>query len=202
MGRTRRTGRIAAKGYHVKHFGHALWKAAQTRLQPVATTCSDIDRSDRPAARKVPGAKSQSLKPALVRSFATSGYPFLTFYEFNHLTGWCRDHWFVPKCVPGYDDDIGRIYNVWTHETRCIYRRHIMLEELVGDISVTFEIPNLEAMSWFPLRIRVLDRDGLYFQTDQKLVVERIQDGKVALTSWRKIPQLRETLPRLLAMAQ
>lgn len=186
----------------MKHFGHALWKAAQTRFHPVEGLRASIASPERRSDRGRPGAVTHRLTPALVRSFATSGYPFLTFYEFNHLTGWCRDHRFVPTCVPGYDDDLGRVYNVWTHEAQCIYRRHILLDALAGDISVTFEIPHLDAMSWFPLRISVLDRGGLYFQTDQKLVVERIRDGKAALTSWRKIPQLRETLPRLHAVTQ
>lgn len=181
----------------MKHFTASLWKAAQAPIQTLDSVIDGFakmrDIHEEPNGRAI----SYTLKPGFVRTFATSGYPFLTFYEFNDLTGWCRDTYFAPDNVEGYAEDIGKSYTVWTHNAVSAYRRHIILESLTGNIEVSFEIPFLDANSWFPLRIRLFDGDGLYFQTDQKLVVERIDVTGSAITSWKKIPQLRDSLPRL-----
>lgn len=181
----------------MKHFTASLWKAAQTPLQTFDTVINGFAKMGE--VRNIPHAKaiSYTLKPGFVRTFAASGYPFLTFYEFNDLTGWCRDTYFAPDHVAGYAEDIGKSYTVWTHDAFSAYRRHIILDELTSNVEVTFEVPFLNTTSWFPLRICISDRNGLYFQTDQKLVVERIRENGSALTSWKKIPQLRESLPRL-----
>ncbi len=181
----------------MKHFAASLWKVAQSPLQTIDTAFNGLariaDLGGRPAAKAI----SYTLKPGFVRTFAHSGYPFLTFYEFTELAGWCRDTYFAPDHVPGYAQDVGKTYTVWTHDTFSAYRRHIILDALSGNLEISFEVPHLDAMSWFPLRICIFDRDGLYFQTDQKLVVDRIGDGGAALTSWKKIPALRDSLPRL-----
>lgn len=181
----------------MKHFKASFWKAAQAPLQTLDSVMDGFakmrETRDEPNAQAI----SYTLKPGFVRSFATSGYPFLTFYEFNDLTGWCRDTYFAPDNVAGYKDDIGKSYTIWTHDAVCAYRRHIILNALTNNVEVSFEIPFLDAKSWFPLRIRLYDRDGLYFQTDQKLVVERIDENGSGITSWKKVRQLAENLPRL-----
>ena len=62
---------------------------------------------------------------------------------------------------------------------------------------ISFSIPDLDARSWFPLRIRIVDSKGVCFQHDQKLVVDRLSEQGARLTSWKKIPALREALPQL-----
>ncbi|KQI70757.1 hypothetical protein AN191_16390 [Loktanella sp. 5RATIMAR09] len=181
----------------MKHFTASLWKATCAPRQTIGTVIDGFAKNADIRNTAPTKAISYTLKPAFVRSFATSGYPFLTFYEFNDLTGWCRDTYFAPDHVAGYNDDIGKSYTVWTHQAVSAYRRHIILDELVEDIEVSFEVPSLDCASWFPLRICLFDRGGLYFQTDQKLVVDRIHDSGSVLTSWKKIPALRESLPRL-----
>ena len=176
----------------MKHFTASIWKAAQGPLQRLDTVISGFTK---PSVRTK--AISYTLQPAFVRSFANSGQPFLTFYEFNALTGWCRDMYFAPDHVAGYDKEIGKSYTVWTHEAVSSYRRHIFPDALTGHIEISFEVPCLNAAPWFPLRTCLYDRDGLYFQTDQKLVVERIHAEGAALTSWKKIPQLRDSLPQV-----
>lgn len=181
----------------MKHMTASLWRATQAPLHTINAIINNAKTLG--PVRGLPQTKAitYTLKPAFVRSFATSGYPFLTFYEFNDLTGWCRDTYFAPDHVAGYMSDIGKSYAVWTHNTVSSYRRHIILDELNSNIEVSFEIPYLDAASWFPLRIRLFDRDGVYFETDQKLVVERIGAEGSAVTSWKKIPQLRDSLPKL-----
>jgi hypothetical protein len=181
----------------MKHFTASLWKATRAPRQTIDTVIDNFAKITDIRNTASTKAISYTLKPAFVRSFANSGHPFLTFYEFNDLAGWCRDTYFAPEHVGGYNDDIGKSYTVWTHQAVSAYRRHIILDELVENIEVSFEVPSLNCASWFPLRIRLFDRDGLYFQTDQKLVVDRIHDGGSMLTSWKKIPALRESLPRL-----
>lgn len=107
---------------------------------------------------------------------------------------------FAPDYVPGYAEDVGVVYNVWTHEAKNTYHRHIILDDLTSEITVSFEVPSLATTSWFPLRISLSDRDGLYFQCDQKLVVERLDGGRPRVTSWKKIPSLAECLPQMHAL--
>jgi hypothetical protein len=154
-------------------------------------------RDANPAPDHSIGAATYALSPAAIRTFATSGLPFLTFYEFTDLAGWYRDTYFAPDHVEGYARDIGVAYTVWTYETVSRYHRHLFLDDMPNDIAITFDIPTLDASSWFPLRIRLHDSAGLYFQHDQKLVVERLSAAGTALASWKKVAPLREALPRL-----
>ena len=179
----------------MKHFADSIWKAAQT---PVSTVFDGFSRLlDARTIQPNRDAITYKLSANFVRTFATSGLPFLTYYEFNELTGWCRDTYFAPDHVTGYREDIGKAYTVWTHEAISAYRRHVFLDDISQDIQVSFEIPFLNTASWFPLRICLFDRDGPYFQNDQKLVVEPLSDGRPTLTSWKKVPQLKNCLPEL-----
>jgi len=194
----------------MKLFGSSIWNTVQSEVSSLGTFLGGFEKlRDTTAAHltifgRTPvytGPVAYHLTPALVKTYSMSGLPFLTFYEFTDLTGWYRDMYFAPEHVPGYREDIGKAYTVWTRETTSTYHRHIILDELTKDISISFEVPSLDAASWFPLRIRLFDDDGLYFEHGQKLVVERLSDGKSALTSWKKIPQLAESLPRLHAVS-
>jgi hypothetical protein len=190
----------------MKLFGSSIWNTVQSEVSTLGTIRGGFEKlCDTTAAHlNVFGRKpaytspvTYRMTPALVKTYAISGLPFLTFYEFTDLTGWYRDMYFAPDHVPGYREDIGKDYTVWTRETTSTYHRHIIFDALNNDISISFEVPSLDAASWFPLRIRLFDDDGVYFEHDQKLVVERLSDGKSALTSWKKIPQLAESLPLL-----
>jgi hypothetical protein len=190
----------------MKLFGASIWKTVQAEipsidvllggLKTARNTTTNRDGSPKQLGTQE-GAVTYQLTPNFVRTFAMSGLPFMAFYEFNDLTGWCRDTYFAPDHVEGYDKDIGTKYTVWTHDATSAYRRHIFLDELSEDITISFEIPSLKTVSSFPLRIRLYDKGGLYFQHDQKLVVERIHEDRTALTSWKKIPQLRDSLQHL-----
>ena len=188
----------------MKYFGRSIWTTGRAQAPATDLVQSALGKlrafagsangdTTKPSARGV----SYTLKPALIRTFATAGFPFLTFYEFNELTGWYRDTYFAPEHVDNYELDAGRSYTVWTHETTSIYRRHIFLDALEGDVTLSFEVPSLDTASWFPLRIQLFDQGGLYFRHDQKLVVDRLSDGASRLTSWKKIPDLKASLHRL-----
>lgn len=190
----------------MKFFGSSIWNTVQSEVSLIGSFLGGFEKlRDANASHLIAlgiapentGPITYQLESAFVKTFAMSGLPFLTFYEFTDLTGWYRDMYFAPKHVAGYREDIGKVYTVWTRETTSTYHRHIILDALKKDLSISFEVPSLDAASWFPLRIRLFDDDGLYFEHDQKLVVERLSDGKSALTSWKKIPQLADSLPRL-----
>ena len=190
----------------MKFFASSGWKAGAAGASTIGTVLAAfgrlrgvepaqplLDRMRRSARNGV----AYRLSPEFIRSFATSGLPFLAYYEFCDLAGWHRDTYFAPDHVDGYSDAIGKSYTVWTYETTSQYRRHIFLDRIGKDMAISFEVPSLQAASWFPLRIRVSDGEGLYFQQDQKLVVDRLCEGRASLTSWRKIDGLREALARL-----
>lgn len=71
----------------MKHFTASLWKATQGPVQTLQSLINEFARMGEVRDSRNPRAISYTLKPAFVRSFATSGYPFLTFYEFNDLAG-------------------------------------------------------------------------------------------------------------------
>ena len=181
----------------MKHFSTAFWKSALAPRRTLGTVIDGFARITAPVATPRPGAVTYDLAPQFVRTFAMSGHPFLTFYEFNDLAGWYRDTYFAPEHVTDYKRDIGKLYTVWTYEEVSAYRRHIILDTLTEDIRISFEVPSLDTAAWFPLRISIFDASGLYFQTDQRLVIDRIDRDGTKLTSWKKVPALRESLTRL-----
>lgn len=194
----------------MKFFGASNWKNKATEIRTIDSVLSGFKKLRQISATTVKangdsqkgtesknGVITYSLSPDFIKTFAMSGLPFLTFYEYNNLTGWCRDTYFAPDHVSGYRDNIGKTYTIWTHDATSAYRRHIFLDDISKDITISFEVPHLSSASWFPLRIRLYDHEGVYFQHDQKLVVERITQERSMLTSWKKIPQLKDVLPRL-----
>lgn len=129
-----------------------------------------------------------------VKTFQEPFKPFLSFNETINIAQWYRDvHW-APDNVSGFQQDIGRVYNVWTRRTETAYHRHIFPDELAGPVTISFEIPNLDKQASFPLIIKIFDEDGSYFEHQQELVLERLGDGRNAITGWRKIPQVRNFL--------
>lgn len=193
----------------MKFFGATFWTAETTdartgmALRDGGRWLQNITAGLPLFGRPGPGQPAEqagihyALTPNMVRTFATAGFPFLTFYEFTDLAGWYRDTHFAPDHVPGYKTEAGHSYTVWTLDTTSAHRRHIFLDDLKGDVTLSFTVPSLDQAAWFPLRIRLFDRGGLYFQHDQKLVVERLTDEGGKLTSWKKIPNLRIALERL-----
>lgn len=207
----------------MKFFAPSVWKSATASIPAIGSVWGSFDKSraqapavsgpsqpdigksntGKSSAQICPktGAVTYPLSPSFIRTFAMSGLPFMTFYEFGGLAGWHRDTYFAPDHVPGYAQDIGTRYTVWTHEATSSYRRHIFLDAISQDMTISFEVPCLTTASWFPLRIRIYDSAGLFFQHDQKLVVERLGEDGAALTSWKKIPALKASLPLLLPKA-
>lgn len=134
------------------------------------------------------------LSPGMLKTFADPGKPFLTFDQFVTIVQWFRDDYFAPDHVSGFSEDIGRAYQVWTRSAVSSYHRHIFPDELVGDITISFEIPSLDSAAWFPLVVRMYDDQGLYFLHEQKLVIERNLGDRFVLSSWRKVPEVRDYL--------
>lgn len=134
--------------------------------------------------------KQYQITPGSIKTFAEPGKPFLAFNEFVNIAQWYRDVHYAPDNVVGFEKDIGRAYNVWTRQSVSTYHRHIFPDELTEDLTITFEIPNLERNASFPIRITLSDAFGVYFEHEQDVVLEREVNGRFALTSWRKIPQV------------
>jgi len=132
------------------------------------------------------------ISPGSVKTFAAPDKPFLAFNEFVNIVQWYRDvHW-APDNVPGFDQDIGKTYNVWTRHSVSTYHRHIFPDELAEPISISFEVLGLEKNASFPVRICLFDEYGMYFEHEQELVMERMVGGRFVLTGWKKVPNVRE----------
>lgn len=134
------------------------------------------------------------LSPGVLKTFADPGKDFLTFDQFVTIVQWYRDTHYAPDNVPGFLKDVGRKYAVWTRSASSSYFRHVFPDEMAGDFTISFEIPSLESRAWFPLVVRMFDDDGLIFQHEQKLVIERCVGGRFVLSSWQKVPTIRDFL--------
>jgi len=138
--------------------------------------------------------KEYTLTPADLKTFSTSGMPFLTFDEFLNIVKWYRDGFYAGMNVTNFITDIGKKYNVWTRHTVSTYHRHIIFSELVDSVTLSFEIPHLEKFASFPLKIKISDGDGIYFYHEQELAIDHLVNGKFVVTSWAKIPEIRKFL--------
>lgn len=132
------------------------------------------------------------LSPGVLKTFADPGKKFLTFDQFVTIVQWYRDTHYAPENVPGFEKDIGTKYAVWTRSSTSSYFRHVFPDELDGDFTISFEIPSLESKAWFPLLVRMYDDQGLIFLHEQKLVIERNVEGRFMLSSWQKVPAIRD----------
>lgn len=130
------------------------------------------------------------LSHAVLKTFADAGKDFLTFDQFVTIVQWWRDVHMAPDYVPGFSDDIGKVYNVWTRTAVSSYHRHIFPDELCNDLTISFCIPHLMRASYIPLEVEIFDEDGTYFRHQQRLAFERMVGGRFVLTSWKKIPSV------------
>lgn len=138
--------------------------------------------------------KVYELNHADLYTFALSGMPFLTFDEFLNIVKWYRDGYYAGSNVKGFSNDVGRKYSVWTRHTVSNYYRHVVLEEIIGDLYLSFEIPDLNRRGSFPLLVKLYDEGGDYFVHQQELAVERFVNDRFVLSSWAKVPPLSEFL--------
>lgn len=136
------------------------------------------------------------LTPDNLKTFASPGIPFLTFAHFVDIVQWYRDVYFAPDHVPGFKEDIGKAYQVWTRSTVSTYERHIFPRELSMPVTVQFSLPKPTSAAWFTLVVKMFDGHGLYFQHEQKLVIERNIGNRMVLSSWKKIDGLRSFVLR------
>lgn len=129
-----------------------------------------------------------------LKTFADPSLPFLTFAHFVEIVRWYRDYHFALQNVRGFRTDCGSAYQVWTRSTTSSYLRHIFPNEITEPVVLSFEIPKLESPAWFPLRVEIYDNNGTYFIHEQQLVIERNIGDRMAISSWQKVPAIRDFL--------
>ncbi|MCV6592364.1 MAG: hypothetical protein OIF48_05385 [Silicimonas sp.] len=134
------------------------------------------------------------LTPGVLKTFADPGKGFLTFDQFVTIVQWYRDTHYAPDHVEGFADAVGRDYMVWTRSATSSYFRHVFPDALTSDFTIGFSIPSLDSRAWFPLEVRMYDGQELVFQHVQKLVMERKVKDRFVLSSWQKVPPIREFL--------
>lgn len=135
---------------------------------------------------------SYLLNPGVLKTFADPGKTFLTFDQFVTIVQWYRDTYYAPDHVEGFADAVGSDYMVWTRSANSSYFRHVFPDELTSDFRVTFSIPSLDSKAWFPLVVRMYDGEELVFKHEQKLVIERKVNDRFVLSSWQKVPAIRD----------
>ncbi len=138
---------------------------------------------------------SYNLSPGDLKTFSVPGKPFLSFDQFLNIVQWYRDYHYAAENISNYAEHAGKNFTVWTVRQHSTYLQHVWLDQLKSDLILTFEIPHLERNATFPLRVRLIGKDGeLFFTNIQELAVERLIDDRFVLTSWRRIPDLRDFL--------
>jgi len=138
--------------------------------------------------------KVYTLTLADMKTFSVSGMQFLTFDEFLNIIKWYRDGFYAGMNVANFPKDVGVKYNVWTRYTESTYNRNIIFDEIIGEIYLSFEIPNLDKYGTFPLLIKLYDEDGNYLVHYQDLAIQRFHKDHFITTSWARVPEIREFL--------
>lgn len=135
-----------------------------------------------------------TLKPNLLKTFADPGLPFLRFDQFISIVQWYRDVHFTPDNVPGFAEDIGKRYLVWTRHSISTYHRHIFPDALREPITISFHLPTPVRRTRLPLSVRMFDSAGLYFEHEQELVLELYnpERERFAIARWTSIPPIRD----------
>lgn len=129
-------------------------------------------------------------KPFLMQ-LAVDGVPFVSFDQFNNLVKLYRDDFYASQYVEGFTYDIGVEYNVWTVDCHNRYYRHLWFAQITKPIWISFDVPNLNRNATIPLLIKIFDEDGLYFQQEQNICMERRVGDRFSVCSWRKIEAVR-----------
>jgi len=112
----------------------------------------------------------------------------MAFNEYIDWVQWERDVCWAPDHVRDFDKDIGRAYNVWTRHSVSTYHRHILPDELTDPVTISFEIPNLDKNSTFPLLVKIYDDHGLFFEHKQELALERPPRLFCNMTPLKRLP--------------
>lgn len=135
------------------------------------------------------------MSPGDLKTFSVPGKPFLSFDQYLNVVQWYRDYHYAADNVADYAALVGKSISVWTVRQNANYHKHIWLDELKDELTISFEIPYLNRNATFPLLVKFLTVGGeLVFSHFQELAVERSVGDKFVLTSWRRIPQLRDFL--------
>jgi len=130
-------------------------------------------------------------KPILC-SFGQVGKPFLSFDQFNNVVQKYRDEHYAAQNIENFADNIGVAYNLWTIDAQSRYFRNLFFAAVWKPISISFCIPHIDHAASFPLAITIFDEDGVYFTQEQRIAVERRTGDGFTLTSWRRIPAIRD----------
>ena len=130
-------------------------------------------------------------KPALL-AFGQIGKPFLSFDQYNNVVQVYRDEFYAAQRIPNFLTDVGHKYNLWTVNSVNRYMRNLFFDDVDGYVSISIEIPNIDKKSSFPFIIKIFDNNGVYFEQNQNIAVEVNRGEGFKITSWTKVPPIRE----------
>lgn len=138
---------------------------------------------------------SYQISPGSLKTFSVPGKPFLSFDQFLNVVQWYRDYHYAAENVEHFTSLAGKEYSVWTVRQNSSYHRHVWLDQLSTDLTLSFEVLPLERSATFSLQVELSGAKGeLYFSHFQELAVERLGANGFILTSWRRIPGIRDFL--------
>jgi len=139
--------------------------------------------------------KTYQISPGSLKTFSVPGKPFLSFDQFLNVVQWYRDYHYAAENVERFSTLAGKEYSVWTVRQNSSYFRHVWLEQLSSDLKLSFEVLPLVRNATFSLQIELSGPNGeLYFSHFQELAVERLGKNGFVLTSWRRVPEIRDFL--------
>ena len=134
-------------------------------------------------------------KPFIMQ-LETNDVPFVSFDQYSNLVKLYRDDFYAAQHVDSFICDIGVEYNVWTVECHNRYYRHLWFDQIERPISISFEVVDLRKSATIPLKIKIFDADGIYFEQDQSICIERRVGDRFLISSWRKVEPVRAFVQR------
>jgi len=131
--------------------------------------------------------------------FRQPGVGFMPFNQFGNVVQKFRDERYAAENIVGFQCDIGRMYNLWTCEANGRYLRNLLFDQVEDGVSIAFSVPSVKTNAVFPLRIRIFDEAGIFFQQVQTIAVEKKigssdngSGSDFRLTAWRKVPTISD----------
>jgi hypothetical protein len=160
-----------------------------------ATTPYLTDYGDFAVIRKGSIMASYKIPPATLMSFSDPGKPFLSFDQFLNVVQWFRDNIYALEHIQNYTSLAGKEFTMWTVRQESSYHQHIWFDQLDEDLELSFEVLPLDRNSSFSLKVELrLSNGDLCFRHTQELAVEKMGKNGFRMTSWKKVPEIRDFL--------
>lgn len=129
-----------------------------------------------------------------LKKYLGSDIPYVAFDQYDTITRIIRDNNFAPERVERFHECFGKDFFMWTKELQNEYQGNNFYATMTHPWVVSIDIPFIDNMATFPLKITIQSGGKTIFKQRQKLAVQKIINGKAYTSGWSRVPQLRKAI--------